>query len=60
MRTEEDEELTLEELSDPAFFARWAEVRLRYATTHRDCPGYYTSKWDYEAVLTEYRRRMSM
>jgi hypothetical protein len=60
MRTEEDEELMLEELSDPAFFARWAEVRLRYATTNRNSFGYYRAKSEYEAVLTEYRRRMSM
>jgi hypothetical protein len=59
-RTEEDEELALEELADPAFFARWAEVRLRHATTHKGSFGYFKAKWEYETVLTEYRRRMSM
>jgi hypothetical protein len=48
----------LRELSDPEFFARWAQVRLRHAVTPRSSPEYSAGKQDYDAVLAEYRRRM--
>jgi hypothetical protein len=48
----------LRELSDPEFFARWAQVRLRHAVTPQRSPEYAASKAAYDAVLAEYRRRM--
>jgi hypothetical protein len=48
----------LRELSDPEFFARWAEVRQRYAVTPKSSPGHPESKQDYDAAVAEYRRRM--
>jgi hypothetical protein len=48
----------LQELSDPAFFAYWAELRQRYAVTPKSSPEHETGKRDYSAVLAEYRRRI--
>jgi hypothetical protein len=48
----------LRELSDPEFFARWAQVRLRYATTPQSSPDHPASKRDHDAVLADYQRRM--
>jgi hypothetical protein len=48
----------LRELSDPDFFTRWAEIRLRYATTPKNSFYYPARKLDYEAVVAEYRRRI--
>jgi hypothetical protein len=48
----------LQELSDPEFFARWAEVHQRYAMTPMSSPEHQASKRDYDAVVAEYRRRM--
>ena len=48
----------LRELSDPDFFAYWARVRLRYATTSLNSPEHELSKLDYAEVLAEYRRRL--
>ena len=45
-------ETGLRELSDPEFFDRWAQVRLRYAVDHT------ATRQDYEAMVAEYRRRM--
>lgn len=49
----------LQELSDPAFFAYWAEVRQRYALTPKSSPEHEAGKRDYSAVLAEYRRRIN-
>jgi hypothetical protein len=48
----------LQELSDPEFFTRWAEIRQRYAMTPKSSPDHPASKRDYDAVIAEYRRRM--
>jgi hypothetical protein len=58
MGTQAETVSDLRELSDPEFFARWAAVRLRYATTPQSSPQYPAGKRDYDAVLAEYRRRM--
>jgi hypothetical protein len=51
-------ELNLRELSDPEFFGRWSQVRSRYAVTPPSSPEHEASRRDYEAVISEYRRRM--
>jgi hypothetical protein len=48
----------LRELSDPEFFTHWAAVRNRLARTPEGDPGRNQVKRQYEAVITEYRRRI--
>jgi hypothetical protein len=48
----------LRQLADPDFFAHWAAIRNRMALTPEDSPERPEIKRSYNAVLTEYRRRM--
>jgi hypothetical protein len=48
----------LSDLSDPEFFIRWSQLRLRYAVTPPGSPEHPARKRDYAAALAEYRRRL--
>jgi hypothetical protein len=49
----------LRELADPEFVARWAAVRYRMALAPAGTPEHTEIKRCYEAVASEYRRRMT-
>lgn len=48
----------LQELSDPEFFTQWAVVRNSLFSVSKGKPGYCEAKRRYNAVATEYRRRI--
>jgi hypothetical protein len=54
----ESEACDLRELSDPEFFAHWAAVRNRLCGTPEGKLGHYEIKRRYDAVTTEYQRRI--
>ena len=51
-------DINLQELDDPTFFAHWAAVRHRLALTPQSSPSYSEIKRRYDAVLSEYWRRL--
>lgn len=55
---QKDRDGDLRELSDPEFFAQWADVRNRLSCTPKDKPGHYEVKCRYDAMSVEYRRRI--
>lgn len=48
----------LQELDDPAFFTYWAALRNQLALTPKSSPNYPEIKRCYDAVISEYRRRI--
>jgi hypothetical protein len=55
---EEDRSGHLRELSDPDFFARWAQTRYRLFTIPREDPEHPEVRREYSAMVAEYRKRM--
>jgi hypothetical protein len=51
-------DVNLQKLDDPAFFRYWATVRNQLALTPQSSPNHAEIKRRYNAVVSEYRRRM--
>ena len=49
---------TLQELSDPEFFAHWSAARNRLARTPAASPEHDEARSRYDAAAAEYRRRI--
>ena len=49
---------SLEKLDDPAFMALWAAARAKLALTPESNPEHHEAKRRYDALATEYRRRI--
>jgi len=52
------EDTDLQGLSDPEFFAHWAAVRTELAFTPATSSDHEAVRREYDAVATEYRRRL--
>jgi hypothetical protein len=57
-RRRADELCYLRGLADPEFFTHWAAVRTRLALTSSSSPKHSEIKDEYDALATEYRRRL--
>jgi hypothetical protein len=48
----------IRELDDPALMTQWSAARQRLAMTPRDSPEHGSVKASYDALASEYRRRI--